>query len=122
MLLIDDDPGSLKLVATTLNQLGYVVRCEHDGAAGLRAVHEVLPSAIILDLMMPGMNGFEFLEHLRRDPIARRVPVIVWTVKDLTPEERAFLRASAQAVVSKGQGSGDVLAELKTVLKPKKAA
>jgi len=122
VLLVDDDPGSLKLVATTLNQLGYVVRCEHDGAAGLRAIHEVLPSAIILDLIMPGMNGFEFLERLRREPIARRVPVIVWTVKDLTAEERAFLRASAQAVVSKGQGSGDVLAELKTVLKPKKAA
>jgi CheY-like chemotaxis protein len=122
VLLVDDDPGSLKLVATTLNQLGYEVRCEHDGAAGLQAIREVLPSAIILDLIMPGMNGFEFLEHLRREAIGRRVPVIVWTVKDLTPEERAFLRASAQAIVSKGKGSGDVLAELETVLNRKKAA
>jgi signal transduction histidine kinase/DNA-binding response OmpR family regulator len=116
ILVVDDDPGSLKLVATTLKQLGYQTRCERDGEAALRALREELPSAVILDLVMPGMNGFEFLEHLRREPAGRRVPVIVWTVKDLTEEERAFLRRSAQAIVNKGQGGSGVLAELEAVV------
>jgi signal transduction histidine kinase/CheY-like chemotaxis protein/HAMP domain-containing protein len=122
VLVVDDDPGSLKLVAATLKQLGYETRCEREGAAALRAFRETPPSAVILDLLMPGMNGFEFLELLRREPAGRRVPVIVWTVKDLTPEERTFLRSSAQAVVSKGQGGAAVLAELETLVRRKPAA
>jgi len=117
VLIVDDDPAALKLVATTLQQLGYKTRCELEGAAALRALRESLPSAVILDLVMPGMNGFEFLEHLRREPAGRRVPVIVWTVKDLNPEEHIFLRTSAQAIVSKGQGSSAVLAELEAVVR-----
>ena len=117
ILIVDDDPGALKLIATTLKQLGYQTRCEQDGAAALRALRESLPNAVILDLIMPGMNGFEFLEHLRREPAARRVPVIVWTVKDLNPEEHIFLQTSAQAIVNKGQGSSGVLAELEAVVR-----
>jgi CheY-like chemotaxis protein len=122
VLVVDDDPGSLKLISTTLKQLGYETRCERDGAAGLRALRETLPSAVILDLVMPGMNGFEFLERLRDEPAGRRVPVIVWTVKDLTPEERIFLRSAAQAVVSKGQGGAAVLAQLEALVRRKPAA
>jgi DNA-binding response OmpR family regulator len=122
VLVVDDDPGALKLVAATLKQLGYETRGERDGAAALRAFREKPPSAVILDLIMPGMNGFEFLEHIRAEPAGRRVPVIVWTVKDLTAEERTFLRASAQAVVSKGQGGAAVLAELEALVRRKPAA
>ncbi len=122
VLVVDDDPGSLKLVSATLKQLGYQIRCESDGATALRALRESPPSAVILDLVMPGMNGFEFLDQLRREPAGRRVPVIVWTVKDLSEEERIFLRSSAQAVVSKGQGSAGVLAELKAVVRRRPAA
>jgi DNA-binding response OmpR family regulator len=108
---------ALKLVATTLKQLGYRTRCESDGAAALRSLQEEVPIAVILDLIMPGMNGFEFLERLRREPAGRQVPAIVWTVKDLTQQERDLLRSSAQAVVSKGQGGSSVLAELEAVVR-----
>jgi CheY-like chemotaxis protein len=82
-----------------------------------------LPRAVVLDLVMPGMNGFEFLDRLRRDPAGRGVPVIVWTVKDLSSDEHALLRASAQAVVSKGRGgSAAVIAELRTFLDKRPAA
>ena len=116
ILVVDDDPSSLKLVSTTLKQLGYRTRCARDGAAALHWLGESLPSAVILDLVMPGMNGFEFLERLRSGPAGRRVPVIVWTVKDLSPEERTFLRESAHAVVSKGEGGSRVLAELEAAV------
>jgi signal transduction histidine kinase/DNA-binding response OmpR family regulator len=114
VMVIDDDPQALKLMQATLQQLGYVTRCERDGEAALRAVRSSPPSAIVLDLLMPGMSGFEFLDRLRRDPDVRRVPVIVWTGKDLSVDERAMLRASASAVVAKGVAGGGaaVVAEL----------
>ena len=66
---------------------------------------------------MPGMSGFEFLERLRRDPTVRLVPVIVWTGKDLSIDERARLRVSANAVVAKDPAGGDaVVAELAAFL------
>ena len=117
ILVVDDDPNALRLMSTTLTQLGYTTRCEHDGASALGAARSAPPSAIVLDLIMPGMSGFEFLEQLRRDPAGRRVPVIVWTGKDLTVDERAQLRASANAVVAKDPTGGHaVVAELAAFL------
>jgi signal transduction histidine kinase/CheY-like chemotaxis protein/HAMP domain-containing protein len=120
VLVIDDDIGSLKLMAATLERLGYAARCEQDGPAGLLAVRAAPPAAIVLDLLMPGMSGFEFLDRLRRDESGRRVPVIVWTSKDLGADERSRLRASASAVVTKGEhSSAAVLAELAALVPPK---
>ena len=118
IMVIDDDDGALKLMSTTLQQLGYQTRCERNAEAALAAVRTSPPSAIVLDLLMPGMSGFEFLDRLRRDPAVRRVPVIVWTGKDLSVDERAMLRASASAVVAKGAtgGGSAVLAELAAFL------
>ena len=118
VMVIDDDPQALKLMQSTLHQLGFATRCECEGEAALRAVRNCPPSAIVLDLLMPGMSGFEFLDRLRRDPEISRVPVIVWTGKDLSLDERAMLRASASAVVAKGStgGGAAVIAELDAFL------
>jgi CheY-like chemotaxis protein len=118
VLVVDDDPGSRRLMSATLDRLGYRYRCEPDGESGLIAAAESPPRAVVLDLVMPGMNGFEFLERFRREPHGRRVPVLIWTVKDLGASELARLRSSAQAIVSKGEGaSGQVLAELAAFLR-----
>jgi CheY-like chemotaxis protein len=117
VLVVDDDSASLKVMAATLNRLGYLAVCEQDPVRGLRVAAEQPPSAIVLDLLMPGMTGFEFLEQLRASPAARGIPVIVWTSKDLTPDERARLRSSARTVVAKGtEGHARVLAELASAL------
>ena len=70
------------------------------------------PAAVILDLSMPGMDGFEFLEHFRGTAAGRNTPVIVWTVKDLTAVDHGRLAAWAQAVVQKG-GTERLLEELR---------
>jgi len=77
--------------------------------------------AVVLDLMMPGVDGFEFLDRFRRLPDGRSTPVIVWTSKDVTADERARLRASAQAVVLKGRGQGPTLLEELQALLPRAA-
>jgi signal transduction histidine kinase/DNA-binding response OmpR family regulator len=117
VLVVDDDPASLKVMAATLGRLGYLAVCEQDPVRGLRAATEDPPSAIVLDLLMPGMTGFEFLEQFRTTDAARGVPVIVWTSKDLAADELVRLRRSAHAVVSKGhEGNARVLAELTSSL------
>ena len=122
VLVVDDDPASLKVMAATLGRLGYLAVCEQDPVRGLRAATEQPPSAIVLDLIMPGMTGFEFLDKFRTTAIARSVPVIVWTSKDLSSDEMTRLRQSAHAVVSKGdEGNARVLAELASSLPARNA-
>jgi CheY-like chemotaxis protein len=113
VLVVDDDPASLQLMSATLREHGFHARCEADARTALDWLRATPPAAIVLDLLMPEMSGFEFLDQLRSAPSGRAVPVIVWTSKDLTSDEHAILRASASAVVSKGHGgSAGVVAEL----------
>jgi DNA-binding response OmpR family regulator len=111
VLVVDDDPKALKLMETTLRQLGYHPICTPNGEDGLRAAEEEGPAAVVLDLLLPGIDGFEFLKRLRRTKNGRGVPVIVWTVKDLSEPERVRLKRSAQAVVLKSQGGTASLLE-----------
>jgi signal transduction histidine kinase/DNA-binding response OmpR family regulator len=111
VLVVDDDPGSLKLMDATLAQLGYRSTCVLDPEVALRTAQTVPPSAVVLDLQMPVLDGFGFLEKLRSSPATRLTPVLVWTVRDLSPDERARLGLSAQAVVQKGRGGAAALLE-----------
>jgi PAS domain S-box-containing protein len=100
--VVDDDPSALKLMETVLTQLGYQVQCEPDPAAALQRLSLEQPSAIVLDLMMPRIDGFEFLARLRDMPEHDVVPVIVWTMKDLSTDDHKRLHRVAQAVLLKG--------------------
>jgi CheY-like chemotaxis protein len=92
-----------------LQQVGYTAVCATDGESALRAAERSHPSAVVLDLLMPGMDGFAFLRAFRDRPEHRRTPVIIWTVKDLSPEEHGRLRQSAQSVVPKASTDRAVL-------------
>jgi len=118
VLVVDDDAWSLKLMAATLDQLGYQSLCTPSAKLGLQAAVESAPVAVILDLTMPEMDGFEFLDHFRQIAQCRHTPVIVWTIRDITAEERARLAVSAQGIVQKGRRAGAALAaELGELLK-----
>jgi PAS domain S-box-containing protein len=111
VLVVDDDARALGLIGAILDELGYTSVCEHDPAAALLAVERNCPMAIILDLLMPGLSGFEFLERLRTQIQNRHVPVIVWTAKDLSVVEERRLRDHAQAVHSKLMGGTTALVQ-----------
>jgi CheY-like chemotaxis protein len=114
--IVDDDRGSLELMLATLESLGYRGVCFSSAAAALENLATEQPIAVVLDLMMPEIDGFAFLERFRAVESCRAIPVIVWTVKDLSEHEYDRLRATAQAVVAKGSGAGagigDVLREV----------
>ncbi len=117
VLVVDNDPGTVKLLAHTIERLGFEVIGHTNARAGLEAAERTHPIAVILDLLMPEMDGFEFLDRLRALPAHHATPIIVWTAKDLTAEERARLAAAAQAVAfKKGGGVASLVAELEAFL------
>jgi DNA-binding response OmpR family regulator len=101
VLIVDDDPLGNELVEAMLPPPDYVVTSVVTGPDALDAIRRELPDAILLDLMMPGMSGFDLLELLRADPATRDVPVIVLTAKPLNEREWAHLNAAAQTVIKK---------------------
>ncbi|HKC13665.1 MAG TPA: response regulator, partial [Vicinamibacteria bacterium] len=109
VLLVDDDPQALKLAERSLRDAGFRPVCRSDGESGLEAVEQEVPAAIVLDLVMPGMNGFDFLDLLRRKPGGSAIPVIVWTEKDISDAERRQLAATAKGIVLKGEGAGSLV-------------
>jgi hypothetical protein len=119
VLVVDDDPGSSKLMAATLAQLGYEADCVLSGAEGLRVAKASPPEAVVLDLLMPEMDGLEFLEAFRLLPDCDQIPVILWTSKDLSDSEYARVGPLVLTVLQKGRDVGStVLDEIRAVLGP----
>jgi PAS domain S-box-containing protein len=123
VVIIDDDSGSIKLMEAMLGKLGYDALCFSDPREALDALQGVRPLALILDLIMPGMDGLAFLERFRAFPENRTVPVMIWTVKDLSLEERQGLQIAVHAVVQKGvDDSSRLLAALQGFFGVRKGA
>jgi len=79
VLVVDDEPMVRETLGQVLSDEGYVVDLAVDGETALERVHATRPDAILLDLMMPGMNGRQFLQALREEPAYARVPVMIMT-------------------------------------------
>ncbi len=109
VMVIDDDPLALDLMRATLQGLGAQVIGRLDARQALREIGLHRPDLIVLDLMMPGFDGFATLAALRQMPQWRDTAVFIWTSMVLTDDEYSTLARSAQAVLAKGGGE---LAEL----------
>ncbi|HEV7666471.1 MAG TPA: response regulator [Chloroflexota bacterium] len=101
VLVVDDDPALRDVLGSLLSEDGWRVTTAGDGAAALAAVEQEKPTAMVLDLMMPRVDGFEVLQTLRSHATTRDLPVIVVTAKDLTDEDRDRLARSAERVILK---------------------
>jgi len=113
ILVVDDDSSTLKIAKATLDSNGYYAVCHSSAMNGLDAAARSEFCAVVLDLLMPEIDGFEFLDRLRAIPNYRNTPVIVWTNKDLTAKDRERLKHAAQAIALKGSdGVNEVLREL----------
>jgi signal transduction histidine kinase/DNA-binding response OmpR family regulator len=111
VLIVEDEPAIRQMVRRLLEKEGWKVHEAENGQAGLQAVKENAPAIILLDLMMPVMNGFDFLRELRKNQNWRTIPVIILTAKDLTVEERAQLKGNVELVFQKGDYSRERLLE-----------
>ncbi len=102
LLVVDDDPSVVETVRESLRESGFAVDSAPDGVEALAAVARSRPAAVILDLLMPRMDGFELLAKWRSSPETASLPVLVMTNKDLSSAETELLRRQADGVFSKG--------------------
>ncbi|MBV8302109.1 MAG: response regulator [Candidatus Dormibacteraeota bacterium] len=101
ILLVDDDPRLVNIVAMYLNIEGYEVDTAQNGAEGLEAIERHVPDLVILDVMMPGMDGLEACKRIRNDPRTHTLPVLMFTALSGEDDvERARL-AGANHLITK---------------------
>ena len=114
VLVVDDEAPTVELLTETLNRNGLRALSATDGRTGVELALAHQPDVIVLDLVMPGMTGFQVVRQLRDHPAGRNIPILVFTGKELTAEDRARLLDGVQAVVRK-DGAAELLAELARV-------
>jgi PAS domain S-box-containing protein len=109
VLIIEDDAATRQMLRGMLEKEGWAVAESGNGHAALDQVAADRPALILLDLMMPGMNGFEFIAELRQREAGHGIPIVVLTAKDLTAEERQRLNGHVERVLQKGACSREQL-------------
>ncbi|QDT16197.1 PAS domain S-box protein [Alienimonas californiensis] len=117
VLVVDDDEVTRATLRKVFQELDTRVVEAANGRAALEQIQRVPPQLIVLDLVMPVMDGFEFLDELRRVPQMQDVPVVVLTAKDLTSEERSQLSGKVEQIFSKvSWNREDLLLELRRIV------
>ena len=101
LLLVEEDPTLAEITAFRLELLGYGVRCVHSGEDAQAAVEQDMPDLIILDLALPGMDGFELTNELRNDPRTTAIPVLAFsTSADLEDVQKAYAAGVSDILVT----------------------
>jgi PAS domain S-box-containing protein len=111
VLVVDDDPASRQRLVRVVRDGGWTAAEAENGLVALERLEEVRPSLILLDLVMPEMDGFALAARLRRDPEWSRVPVVVVTGKELTAEDRTRLNGYVARVLRKQEMDAEELVE-----------
>jgi DNA-binding response OmpR family regulator len=120
ILLVDDDVGILASLRRGLVLEGYQVSLAADGEAALRAVTEQLPDLVILDVMLPGVDGFEVCRRLRE--VDDAIPIIMLTARDAVPDRIAGLEVGADDYLVKPFAYGELLARIRVRLRRRQVA
>jgi CheY-like chemotaxis protein len=117
VLVVDDDAEIRQLLRRMLEPEGYTVVEAENGRVALERLRDTSPSVVLLDLMMPEMDGFAFVTEFRRHEPWRAIPIVVITAKDLTREDRERLNGYVEKVLQKGAyGRDELLAEVRDLV------
>ena len=123
VLLVDDDPIHIMAMKAVLADSGYKVTVAPGGKEAIEILKEATPCAIILDIMMPEVDGFMVLEELKKRKETRDIPVIILTAKDITDDDKKRLNGSIQDIIGKGNfAHEEVLRDLKNIMERRKSS
>jgi CheY-like chemotaxis protein len=123
ILLVDDDPKALELLEETLRSAGYETQGVRSGTRALEVLANKAVGAILLDLLMPGMDGFQVIRHVRQEPALKELPILVMTAKNLSPDEIVLLNRETQGLLQKdGSWKQQLIAEVGRVVQGCKRA
>ena len=109
ILIVDDEPDIIEFLTYNLEREGYDIVSAPDGRQGLEAAQREKPDLIILDIMMPEMDGFEVIRRVKANPGWKDIPIVVVTAKDLTDSECGFLNQSVDRIIQKAGLAGESL-------------
>src|SRR3990172_943432 len=116
ILIIDDDIDTLKLVGLMLERQGYEIAVANNGALGLSKAGAENPQLILLDVMMPDLDGYEVTRRLRGDPSVAHIPVIMFTAKTMVDDKVAGFEAGVDDYLTKPTHPAELTAHVKAVL------
>ncbi|MDQ3515221.1 MAG: response regulator [Gemmatimonadota bacterium] len=103
ILIVDDDQKSVELIAAHVEDFASEILRAYTGADAIEIAHDAVPDLIFLDLMMPGVNGFDVAKALQADNRTMRIPILVVTAKSITTEDRARLHGYVNTILEKGE-------------------
>ena len=109
VLVVEDDLATREIIRRIIERENWILDEAENGIIGLQQVSQNPPDLILLDLMMPEMDGFEFIEHLRQNPDWKSIPTVVLTAKELTAQDRQRLSGSVESIIQKGSYTGEEL-------------
>lgn len=116
ILIVDDDVDTLKLVGLIVQRQGYEVQVASSGAQALAMLQSEVPDLVLLDIMMPEMDGYEVARKMREDPRTAEVPIIMFTAKSQLDDKVAGFEAGADDYLTKPTQPRELLAHIKAVL------
>ena len=116
ILFIEDEPDQVMMISLRLEKSGYEVISSMDGEEGLQMAITEKPDLILLDVVMPGMDGFEVCRRLRKDPVTKHIPIISTTAAGMDDVEHQCMTAGADDCVRKPYDSADLLMKIQRLL------
>ena len=116
VLIVDDSPTETHVMRATLEKNGFEVLAAEDGESGLKMAREALPDVIIMDVVMPGMNGFQATRAISKDPETQHIPIIIVSTKDQETDRVWGMRQGAKDYISKPVIEEDFMSKIASAL------
>ncbi len=116
VLIVDDSPTEIHVLTNILQKNGFEVSTASDGEKGIAAAKELKPDLVLMDVVMPGMNGFQATRQLSKEPETANIPVIIVTTKDQETDRVWGLRQGAKDYVTKPVAERELLTKIAAIL------
>jgi two-component system alkaline phosphatase synthesis response regulator PhoP len=120
ILVIEDDPATSRLVDYSLRHEGYQVIAAFNGLEGIRKAKTEAPDLVILDVMLPGMDGFEICHQLRADPATAQLPILMFSAKAQDVDKNTGLKVGADDYLAKPAAPAEIVKRVGKLLTRKK--
>ena len=117
IFIVDDEPDMLRSASDLLTDEGYSVRCQMDARKALEQIRSAPPDLVLLDVRMPGMDGFQVCKELKSDPRFQRIPIIMVSIKKEEAHAVTALELGAEDYIRKPYRTGEFLARVRSALR-----
>ena len=121
ILVIEDDPATLRLVEYSLKQEGYQIITASNGLDGIRKALGESPDLVILDVMLPGMDGFEICYRLRSEPATKHLPILMFSAKAQEIDKDTGIKVGADDYLTKPSAPSEIVSHVEKLLAKKTA-